>query len=176
MYRQPQPAFAIHRQVHGLSREEVLFSQRRSAEQQHTLPGLNQITHDRDCAENRPADATCETDNLARSVTDGGDAVKRTLDTGAVIATERADALSDEREIRAINLAIRERKLTTLKTSFGHPAEIHDDLHEIVIAFAISCFSDGFRNSRWEHREQNIEIVGAGELVRRSNRVTSPVQ
>jgi hypothetical protein len=140
------------------------------------LPGLNQITHDRDCAENRPADPARETDNLARSVSDSGDAVKRTLDAGAVIPTERAYALSDEREILAIILAIRERKLTTLKSSFGHPAKIHDDLHEIVIAFAISCFGDGFRNSRWEHREQNIEIVGAGELVRGSNRVTRPVQ
>ena len=82
-----------------------------------------------------------------------------TFNSGTVIATEGANTLGDEREILAIDLPIGEGKLGTLKSRFRHPAEIHDNLDEIVIAFSAPSLGNGFRNSRWKHRKQDIEIA-----------------
>jgi hypothetical protein len=99
-----------------------------TTEEQHTLAGLNQITHDGDRAEHSATNSAGEADNLPRTIADSGDAVKRSLDASPIVPAKYSNAFGDEGEIFTIHFSIGQSHFAALKPGLRYPPEIHDDL------------------------------------------------
>ena len=108
-------------------------------------PDSTKIADDRDRAVDRAADAAGETDDLARSIADRGDAMQRALDAGAIVVAEMTDALSDEPKVLASDVDLAEIDLFFLKSSFGRATKIQHDLDQSPAAFFALCHSQPLR-------------------------------
>ena len=75
------------------------------------LPRLDDVLDDVDRAVDRPADAAGQADDVPAAVADGGDAVQRALDAGAVVGVELADARDDVVDVLAGDLALEQHLL-----------------------------------------------------------------
>ncbi|HET9817141.1 MAG TPA: hypothetical protein VFQ33_15395 [Xanthobacteraceae bacterium] len=129
------------------------------------MTGLDQVAHDRDGAEDGPTNPAGKTDNFSRAIADSRNAMKRSFDTGSIVPAKRSDAFRNKGQILAVDFPIAERHFPILEPCLWRPPQVHDDLDQIVVALMTPGLCNGLRDPRRKHRQQNVEIVGALELV-----------
>ena len=125
-----------------------------ASEQQNAFARLDQIANDRDRAVHGAPDAAGETDDIAGSIADRGNAVQRALDTGAIVVAERADPVGDVNEILSRDIDIREQDLLVRVPGFGNPAQIEHDLDQTAAMRLSRRSPDRLRNMRRQHRQK----------------------
>ena len=104
----------------------------RPAHDQHRLARLDEVLDDLDRAEDGAADAAGQADDLAVAVADGGDAVERPLDAGAVVVAERADVVDDVLDVLFGDLALEQLGLAAAaEARLRRAAEVHHDLDHV---------------------------------------------
>jgi hypothetical protein len=165
----------VRKHAGGFSQERRLTNAR-ATEQEQTLARLDEVTHDGDGAEDSSANSASEPDDFAGTIADRRDAVKSSLDSSSIVSAKGSDAFGNKGQILAVYLSIGERHFAAPKPGFRRPSQIHDDLDEIVVAFTAPSIRDRFGDPWRQHGQENVKIVGAGELVQRSSRLTNPVQ
>ena len=106
-----------------------------TAEQEHALVRLDDLFDRGDRAEDGAADAAGEADDAPAAVADAGDAVQRALDAGAVVFAELADARDHVIDVALGYLALAEHDLAVGEARLRQPAEVHDDLQQLVLVW-----------------------------------------
>ena len=121
------------------------------------FPVSTKSRDDLDRPEDGPTDAARQPDDLAVAVADRADAVERPLDARAVVVAERADVLDDVRDVRLGDLAVEQRDLGIRVARLGPPAEVHDDLDQLL---PVGQGVDRRDDLRRQRGEQDVEVVG----------------
>ncbi len=106
-----------------------------------------------------PAHPAGEADHVADPVADGGDAVERALDAGAVVLAEAADPLDHVGQILAGDRHARDVLAALGEPHLGHPAQVEDDLDQAVL---VRMGRDRLLHPRRHHRQQQLQVVGFG--------------
>ena len=140
-----------------------------TAQQQDALAGLDEVFDDLDRAEDSPADAAGQADDLALAVADGGDAVQGALDAGAVVVAEAADARGDVVDVGLAHLFVVEDDFLARETGLGRASQVEDYLQQLAQIFG--CRS-GWRMCGREDVKQGIQVIG-NYLLQRCTTVVS---
>src|SRR5207245_8325835 len=103
-----------------------------AAEHQDALAGLHHVAHDVNRAVDGAPDAAGEADDAPAAVADRGDPVQRALDAGAVVLPELTHAGGDVLQVVVVHKAVGQVEDALWIACLGLPAEIEDDLEQIL--------------------------------------------
>src|SRR5207248_7928225 len=96
------------------------------------------------------------THDPAGAIPDGGDAVQRALDAGAVVLAELADARGDVIDIAGVHQAVGQIKDAAGEPCLGRPAKVEDDLQQILL---VRLLLDRVENVRWQCLEKLFQVI-----------------
>src|SRR5207245_6125146 len=102
----------------------------RSAKEQRAASRLDDIANDRDRPVNGAADAAGQANDAAFSVTNARDAMKRALDSGAIVRAELADSTEDILDVGGAHLLWREDDLASGEPGLRRATEVENDLKQ----------------------------------------------
>ena len=142
--------------------EEGGLADPRPPNQQDALPRLDDIPHDVDRAEHRPADAAGQPDDLADPVADRRDPVQRSLDPGAVVFPERADPADHVLHVVGTDEPLRQPDGPAGKPGFGLAPEVEHDLQELL---EVRLALDGVANLRRQDAQEHVQVIGNPDLL-----------
>ena len=100
--------------------------------QQGTVTGLDEIADDVDGSKDGAPDSEREPDHVTLTVPDRRDAVQRTLDSGPIVARERAEKCGRMREVFTCDRLIAEPDRVSRKARLGRSPEVEDDLDQTL--------------------------------------------
>src|SRR4029077_17595168 len=112
---------------------------------------------DVDGAGDRPAHSAGEADDHAGAITDGTDAVQGTLDAGAVVVAEGADARDHVVDVLVCDLQVVEDHLPTGEPRLGLTAEVEHDLENL--ATTRRQVTGGVRDPRRESVDEELKLL-----------------
>ena len=124
------PLFHLVGKHTGALAQHGRLADARPPEQEDALSADDHVLDDVDRPRDGPADAAGETDDLAAAVTDGGYAMQRPLDAGAVVVTKGRYARGDELEVFGGDRRVVEDDLVVGEARFRLASEVEDDLEE----------------------------------------------
>jgi hypothetical protein len=107
--------------------QQGCFADAGAPKQQDAFAVHDQVVNDCQGALNRPANPTCQADNIALPVADRRDAVQGAGNAGPVIVAEIAEARRYIRQIGGSNLLVAQITLAIDKTGGGQPPQIEHD-------------------------------------------------
>jgi hypothetical protein len=123
---------------------------------QDGFPGLDEVRDDLDRPIDGATDPQRQPDDLAVPVADRADPMERPLDPGAVVVSERADVIDDERDVRLGHLAVEKTDLGIGEAPLRLATEVHHDLDQLL---AIRQSMHRFDDLRRQRRQQHIEVI-----------------
>ncbi len=145
-------ALVLRQNTGGLAQHGGL-TDTRSAQDQHGLVGLDEILDDIDGAVHGAAHASRQADDMAAAVADARDPVEGSLQPGAVVGVEIADALDHPVDILVGDVAVAERHFFLDKSCHRLAPEVHHDLEQVI---GIISIFDGLCNVRRQNAHQGL--------------------
>ena len=129
----------------------------RLAQEQDALSGLEEIPDDVDRSVHRPSHAQGQADDVPAAVANAGNSMQRTLDPSPIVGGELAELSDDVVDLSLSYFALAKDNFSIQEPGFGHPAQIQDDLEQIIsVVLCTDCPADLGR----QDRQQGIQIVG----------------
>ncbi len=106
-----------------------------------------------------------ESDDVARAVADGADAVQGALDTGTVVIPEQSDMFGDVFDFRVADVGRVEDRLPVGEPRLGLAAEVEHHLEEVASSLRETLRGGG--DTGRKRRKEQIELLLPRGSVRR---------
>ncbi len=133
----------------------------RPPQDQHGLAGLDDVLDDVHRAVHGAAHAQRQTHNVGAPVADGGDAVQRALDAGAVVGVELARAVVHVVDLGPRHLDLAQSDLAVHKARRRHAPQVQDDLQQV---FAVVRLLHGRPDICRQNIQEGLQVVGDLQL------------
>ena len=121
----------FHRQHAGHFPQHGGFAHAGAAQQQQILAGEGQIFDELDGAEHGAPHPAGEADDAAPAVADGGNAVQRPFQAGAVVAAELAQAVDGRLQVGFLHFALREFGVAVDEPRFRRPPQVQHHFQQL---------------------------------------------